>query len=130
MESVIRPGLSVLDVGTGSGILADAARLLGAGRVAGCDIDHEATSVAHANLPNIAFFTGSLRSVRDRSFDVAVANLNAATLQVIARDLRRVAAEAVIVSGFREEEQEAVVQHLGGGLVRALELDGWACVIR
>jgi ribosomal protein L11 methyltransferase len=130
METIVRPGMSVLDVGTGSGILADAARLLGAGRVAGCDIDPEATRVARANLPDISFFTGSLRSVRDRSFDVAVANLNAATLQMIGRDLRRVAAESLIASGFREEEQDTVAQRLGGALVRALELDGWACVIR
>lgn len=129
MERVVTAGSSVLDVGTGSGILADGARVLGAGLVAGCDIDPHATHVAHSNLPGIAFFTGSLRSVRDGSFDVAVANLNEATLRTVGSDLRRVARKAVIVSGFREEEQEAVAKHLGGNVVRSLELDGWACLI-
>src|SRR5580704_15169332 len=42
MERVIRPGDSVLDVGSGSGILSIAAKLLGAGCVIACDIDSEA----------------------------------------------------------------------------------------
>ena len=36
LEGLIAPGMEVLDVGTGSGILAQAAYLLGAGKVAGC----------------------------------------------------------------------------------------------
>src|SRR5579871_267501 len=39
MERLIRPGDSVLDVGSGSGILSQAAMLLGAGRVVACDVD-------------------------------------------------------------------------------------------
>src|ERR1017187_1355683 len=41
-EVFVRPGGTVLDVGTGSGILAEAATLLGAGRVVACDVDPEA----------------------------------------------------------------------------------------
>src|SRR6202142_2656523 len=46
MERVIRPGDSVLDVGSGSGILSQAAKLLGAGRVVACDVDPEAAAAA------------------------------------------------------------------------------------
>jgi ribosomal protein L11 methylase PrmA len=45
MERHVRPGTSIIDIGTGAGILADAARLIGAGPLYGCDIEHEATLV-------------------------------------------------------------------------------------
>ncbi len=44
MERIVRPGDSVLDVGSGSGILSIAAKLLGAGRVVACDIDSRSQS--------------------------------------------------------------------------------------
>src|ERR1035438_7285524 len=46
LEDYLRPGMTVLDVGTGSGILARAAQLLGAGRVIACDIDPVAVEIA------------------------------------------------------------------------------------
>ena len=46
LENFLRPGMRVLDVGTGSGILAKAARLLGAGTVIACDTDPVAVEIA------------------------------------------------------------------------------------
>src|SRR5438552_19166373 len=48
LERWIEPGQLVLDVGTGSGILAIASRLLGAMRIFACDIDCVAAHIAHA----------------------------------------------------------------------------------
>ena len=50
LEEVIRGGESVIDVGTGSGILAIAAALLGAGHVCAVDIDPDAVRVASENV--------------------------------------------------------------------------------
>ena len=49
-RSLRRKGLSVLDVGTGSGILSIAAAQLGAGEVWGLDIDGEAVENARENV--------------------------------------------------------------------------------
>lgn len=104
LERVVRPGDSVLDVGTGSGILAMAARLLGAGRVVACDIDPEAARLA-------PFFVGSVDAVRSGSFDVVVANINEDVIGSMLPDFERVA-RIRILSGFQDERGE------------------WACLVR
>lgn len=129
LERCIKPGASVLDVGTGSGILAEAATLLGARFVAACDIEHEVSLIARRNVPAAALFTGSLRSIREAAFDTVVANLNAATLGTLAADLRRVAAPVTILSGFREEETSSLLKRLGIIATETLELEGYACII-
>src|SRR5262245_59251274 len=50
LERWVEPNQLILDVGTGSGILAIASRLLGATQVFGCDIDPVAVQVAKANI--------------------------------------------------------------------------------
>src|SRR6185369_12030721 len=65
LERWIEPTHVVLDLGTGSGILAIASRLLGADQVYACDIDPVAIQVARANIdrnsaPDVFTFCGSL----------------------------------------------------------------------
>jgi ribosomal protein L11 methyltransferase len=95
MERVIRPGDSVLDVGSGSGILSIAAQLLGAGRVVACDIDPEASKP-------VPFFCGSVDAVRSGAFDVVVANISESVIGDMRPDFERVAGVAIL-SGFQDE---------------------------
>jgi ribosomal protein L11 methyltransferase len=96
MERAVRPGDAVLDVGSGSGILSLAAKLLGARRVVACDIDPDAARVA-------PFFIGSADAVRTGAFDVVVANINEDVLGPMRADLERVAPRRIL-SGFQDEE--------------------------
>jgi ribosomal protein L11 methyltransferase len=98
METVVRPSDSVLDVGSGSGILSLAAKLLGAGRVIACDIDPDAARV-------VPFFVGSVDAVRSRSFDVVVANIHEGVIGEMRADLERIAPRRIL-SGFRDEDGE------------------------
>lgn len=88
LERHVQPGRVVLDVGTGSGILAQAAELLGAARVYACDNDPVAVQVACENVRAAHLFTGSADAVRERAADVVVANINPEVLAVIAPYLR------------------------------------------
>lgn len=115
LECEWRLGDTVLDFGTGSGILALAASALGAKKVVACDIDDEAVRAARLDLPgNIGLFTGSIRSVRDASIDLLLANLNAETIANHAAEMRRVLRPGgrVIISGVPPRHRDRVSKAL------------------
>jgi len=103
LERYVRPGQSVLDVGTGSGILAQAAKLLGAARVVGCDSDAEAIAFTRPRA-RVPLFVGSADAVRAHSQDLIVANIDAATVELLRPELERVRKSdgTLILSGFPE----------------------------
>ncbi len=86
---------SLADLGTGSGILALAAKRFGAGRFVGIDIDPKAISVAQANarlnkIDNVDFKLGDLRKWKSRAGrDVVAANLYSVLLIEILPKLKR-----------------------------------------
>ncbi len=99
----MRPGESVLDIGTGSGILAQAAKLLGAASVVGCDIDAEAIAFTRPRA-HVPLFVGSVDAVRPQSRDLIVANIDSATVELLRPELERVRRSdgTLILSGFPE----------------------------
>jgi len=104
LEEFLQPGMSVLDVGTGSGILSHAARLLGAGAVHACDIDPVAVEIAGHG------FIGSVDAVADSSADLVVANINPPVIVRLAPDLLRVLRPGgvLLASGFEAADVERV----------------------
>jgi ribosomal protein L11 methyltransferase len=101
-------GARVLDVGTGSGVLALAAWKLGAGDVVAIDNDPDALDNARANVarngaaPSIDIICDSLEGLRIERGDVILANLTGAVLVRYAAELRALARDRgyLILSGF------------------------------
>lgn len=106
----------VLDVGTGSGILAVASRLLGAHRVFACDIDPVAVHVATQNFSrnnerDILSFCGSVESVSTGSVEVLLANLTADVIQELFPEFSRIVKKSglAVFSGILAEQREDIV---------------------
>ena len=140
----------VLDIGTGSGVLAIAARRLGAEGAVGIDNDPDAIACARENLSlnpgidRVRFTTGDLSSAIGAESsalyvarglhglgpaDVVVANLTGDLLRRSASVLANAFAPggALIVSGVLAEERNVVVEAFQGlDLVWEMEEDGWA----
>jgi ribosomal protein L11 methyltransferase len=125
LERVVRPGDFVLDVGTGSGILAQAARLLGAASVAACDIDPEAVEAVRQRM-GLPIYVGSAGAARSASQDIIVANIDAATIELLAPELCRVRKpdSTLVLSGFEEWDQPE-----GFRASQILRRDGWVCLV-
>ena len=109
LQQIASPVARVLDVGTGSGVLAIAASRLGADDVTGMDDDADAIQAAWENLAlnpsaRVALIVGDLRSTRaGRPADVILANLTGGLLIQSAERLRKLtnAHGRLVLSGFR-----------------------------
>jgi ribosomal protein L11 methyltransferase len=106
-----KPDWSFLDLGTGSGILALAARCLGAKRVVGVDVDRMAVSTAQENASRNKIDKVQFRLADARRWklpgktDVVAANLNSELLIAILPKLR--GSRWSILSGvLRDQEKE------------------------
>ncbi len=130
-------GRRVLDVGTGSGVLAIAASLLGAGRAIGIDDDPDAIQSARENAAlnpaaNVEMRVTDLRSMPQERFDVVLANLTGGLLVQTARQLQALTSPSgmLILSGFMDHEEEAVRAAFSGLALRSrTNEDEWVCAV-
>lgn len=138
IETHLQPGHTVLDVGTGSGILMIAAAKLGAGAVCGVDNDPVAVTVAEKNLTvnrieRYRLFSGNLVDAVHERFDVVVANILAEVILVLLPQVASVLKTGgiFICSGIITARRDAVLAGLaenGFSIVEVLEKDGWVAI--
>jgi ribosomal protein L11 methyltransferase len=142
LENELLPGMRVLDVGAGTGILAIAAARLGAGGVDAVDIDPVAVGIARENaerngvadIVRVEQCTFGSDESGHGEYDVVVANNVASLLMDLAPSLTRAVRPAglLILSGiidFKEAMVRDVFETLGLRFVRRDELEGWVMVM-
>ena len=134
LEACLPAGTTVLDYGCGSGILAIAARMLGAGRTDAVDIDEQAVLAtgfnAQANRVQVhAMLPDALGADQYR---VVVANILSSPLKVLAPMLaNRVAPGGeLVLSGILERQADEVAQAYASWLAMQVwrSRDGWVCL--
>ncbi|MCS4487867.1 50S ribosomal protein L11 methyltransferase [Streptococcus sciuri] len=142
LSQVLRGGETVLDVGTGSGVLAIASSLLGAKEIYAYDLDDVAVRVAQENIDlnehtdNITVATGDLLRGVEREADVIVANILADILVHLTDDAYRLLKNEgyLIMSGIIASKWEMVRESAekAGFFLETLMIQGeWhACVFK
>jgi ribosomal protein L11 methyltransferase len=119
-------GWSLADLGTGSGILALAAKRLSAGRVIGIDIDPKAISIAKANarlnrINNADFQLADVRRWKPTTaLDIVAANLYSELLIEILPRLRR--SNWLILSGVMRTQESDFVRALRRNKIEIVSL--------
>lgn len=133
LERLVKPGMSVADIGTGSGILTVAALRLGAGRALGIDPNETALHAARNNfeLNHMRGFlvAGYANAVGPEWADITVANISATVLGAIMDELVRITKPggAIVLSGFMEDELPSMESLAGSGEI--LSSEEWQCLI-
>jgi ribosomal protein L11 methyltransferase len=136
LQEIPVQGRSVLDVGTGSGVLAIAASRLGASQVLAIDDDPDAIQSARENLDlnpgaEVTLGTVDLRRAMLRPFDIVLANLTGGLLTATASTLLQLTAHGghLILSGFMDtEEHDVLAAFASCKLARRSQQDEWVCV--
>ena len=137
LESIAQ-NRTLLDVGTGSGILSIAASMLGAEKVWSFDLDDTAMSncaenVLNNGIGNVYLWAGDIASLkRDVQFDIVCANIISSVLLSIKDNVSAIAKDYIVYSGILKTEYDDVIHNLtpkGWSVDLKLEIDEW-CGVR
>ena len=142
LEELVKPGCSLLDVGTGSGILTIAAAKLGAAHITAVDIDGHAVRAARKNFrrtgisDRVAAESGSIPGAvtRGRSYDVAVANISARGIRLVSPAIPDLLASdgVFIASGVIVDQHDEAVSAVSDAGLQVDEIrqrDDWLTIL-
>jgi ribosomal protein L11 methyltransferase len=140
MERHVRPGISVLDVGTGTGVLAIAAVRMGASRAVGTDIDEWSSANARENVTlngvvdRVTIHDGELDRLAPGRFSMVVANIQRGVLEGLLPSfaLRLEPGGILLVSGLLDSDEEPMVDSLrmaGFGVIDRAQENEWIALV-
>lgn len=140
IEKYVDANDSVIDVGTGSGILSIAAHLLGVKRIKALDLDEMAVKVAVDNFKknncedSIEAVPGNLLTEETEKFDVVIANILAHIIDEMIDDAYNTLNEDgyFITSGIIEEKHEEIIEHMkrtGFKIISVNHDNSWVCIV-
>ncbi|HJD20192.1 MAG TPA: 50S ribosomal protein L11 methyltransferase [Candidatus Gemmiger faecigallinarum] len=140
LDDLVQGGERVLDVGTGSGILAIAALKLGAREADGVDIDPMCVRTAGENAARngvddrFRVLVGDLSDKAEGVYDIITANIVAAAILSLAPAVPALMAPGAkfICSGIIDERRDEVLAGLQANGLRPVEVRekrGWVCIL-
>ena len=133
----IKPGMSVLDLGAGSGILSIAAIKLGAEEVDAVEFDSDCESNFNENLQlnhiekNIHYYSDDVLTWEDFNYDIILANINCNIIEELIPQFRGTKAQVVLsgllMTDYKTIEQICIKQNFQ---VKEKMIKGeWICMI-
>lgn len=140
IEQYVKSTDTVIDVGTGSGILSIACHLLGVKHIKAVDSDELAVRVAKENFEKnscedaIETTTGNLLKGETNKYDVVIANILAHIIEEMIEDAYNTLNEEgrFITSGIIEEKSDEIIGHMkrvGFNIISINHDNGWVCIV-
>jgi ribosomal protein L11 methyltransferase len=140
LEKFVKPGMKVLDVGSGTGILAIAAVKLGAAKAVAVDFDEICLENCKENCilnnvnNSVEVVTGEIDDVKDKDFDLILANIQKNVLLEITQKIKAKLNQngIVILSGLLESDKTAIEEkyHSLGFITEQVEqMEEWIAVV-
>ena len=140
LEKVIKEGDTVVDIGTGSGVLSIGAALLGAKNVHALDLDEVAVRSAQENVAlnkvedKVAVFHGNLLDTVKESADVVVANILAEIIMSFTDDAFTIVKPGGLyvtsgIIGAKRDDVKVALEASGFIIEEVLLMEDWVAII-
>ncbi|WP_428909177.1 50S ribosomal protein L11 methyltransferase [Niallia sp. Krafla_26] len=140
LERIVKKDDTVIDVGTGSGVLSIAAAMLGAKKVTALDLDEVAVQSARINIklnkvhPVVDIFQNNLLEGIHETADVIVANILAEVIVRFTHDAYRCLKQGgyFITAGIIQQKKDEVRDSLeaaGFDIEETLQMEDWVSFI-